>query len=106
MTHDEIKALALKSGFALREQPDGPDLKPYVYDFANRLLVKQFEDMIAEGYRWCAKGQRTTQFCGQLEAAVKAERNRWHDAVMLELSGDGRAKTIIDAATRTRSGDA
>lgn len=27
-----------------------------------------------EGWRQCAKGQNTTQFCGLLEEAVKAER--------------------------------
>lgn len=75
MTNDEIKELALKSGFTLRDlSEDGPDLHPYVYEFASRLLVKQHEDMLAEGYRFCAKGQRTTQFCRQLEEAVKAER--------------------------------
>ena len=30
--------------------------------------------MIRDGYRQCANGQRTTQFCGLLDAAVKAER--------------------------------
>lgn len=99
MTKDEIKALAIRCGFTLREQPYGNmDLYPYIYDFAERLLKTQLEQMLAEGWRQCAKGQHTTQFCGQLEEAVKAERKRWHDAVMLELSGDGRAKTIIDAA--------
>ena len=30
--------------------------------------------MIRDGWRQCAVGQRTTQFCGQLEAAVEAQR--------------------------------
>ena len=30
--------------------------------------------MIRDGWRQCAVGQRTTQFCGQLEAAVEAKR--------------------------------
>jgi predicted RNase H-like nuclease (RuvC/YqgF family) len=30
--------------------------------------------MIRNGWRHCAVGQHTTQFCGQLEAAVAAER--------------------------------
>lgn len=30
-----IKRLAVQTGFTLKEEtPDGPDLKPYVYDFA------------------------------------------------------------------------
>ena len=32
------------------------------------------DEMIRDGWRQCAVGQRTTQFCGQLEAAVAAER--------------------------------
>ncbi len=32
------------------------------------------EAMIADGWRHCAQNQRTTQFCGQLETAVAAER--------------------------------
>ena len=31
-------------------------------------------EMIRDGWRQCAKGQKTTQFCGQIEAAVAAER--------------------------------
>lgn len=30
--------------------------------------------MIEQGWRQCAKGQRTTQFCGMVEQAVQAER--------------------------------
>lgn len=49
MTKDEIKALALECGFKLREQPDGSmDLNSYVYDFAYRLLAKQYEVICAE----------------------------------------------------------
>lgn len=41
MTNDEIKELALKNGFKLKEQPDGSiDLSPYVYEFA-RLLIQE-----------------------------------------------------------------
>ena len=32
------------------------------------------DDMIKAGWRQCAEGQSTTQFCGLLDAAVKAER--------------------------------
>jgi hypothetical protein len=75
MTKDEIKALALECGFTLREQPDGRmDLNPYVYDFAEKLAFEQFSQMRSDGWRQCAKGQNTSQFCGQLEEAVKALR--------------------------------
>lgn len=82
MTKDEIKAMAIRCGFTLREQPYGNmDLYPYIYDFAKRLLEKQLEQMLAEGWRQCAKGQNTTQFCGQLEAAVLSERQRQRDKI-------------------------
>lgn len=32
------------------------------------------DEMVRLGWRQCAEGQSTTQFCGLLEAAVKAER--------------------------------
>jgi hypothetical protein len=35
--------------------------------------------LISQGYRKCAKGQRTTQFCGLLEDAVQAEREACAD---------------------------
>lgn len=65
MTKDEIKALAAEYGFTLNQD---------FCDFANRLLKAQSDQMRAEGWRQCAKGQNTSQFCGQLDAAVLAER--------------------------------
>lgn len=39
MTNDQIKEIALKSGFKLKEQSDGSmDLNSYVYDFARSLI--------------------------------------------------------------------
>lgn len=32
------------------------------------------DEMVRLGWRQCAEGQRVTQHCGLLEAAVKAER--------------------------------
>lgn len=44
MTKDEIKAMAIKCGFTLREQSKGRmDLNPYVYDFAERLIAAERE---------------------------------------------------------------
>ncbi|WP_165525534.1 DUF551 domain-containing protein [Psychrobacter pygoscelis] len=43
MTKEQIKKLALDKGFKLKEQPDGTmDLNPYVYEFAEALLVDQW----------------------------------------------------------------
>jgi hypothetical protein len=40
MNKEQIKELALASGFKLKEQEDGSlDLNEYVYEFANALLV-------------------------------------------------------------------
>ena len=39
MTKEQIRALALASGFQLKQQPDASmDLHPYVYEFARKLL--------------------------------------------------------------------
>ena len=36
---EQIKELALRTGFKLKEQPDGSmDLNPYVYEFAHALI--------------------------------------------------------------------
>lgn len=70
MTRDEIKQLALKSGFPLRYQPGSNDLKPYVYDFAQKIESATSERMRMDGWRQCAKCQHTSHFCGQFEEAV------------------------------------
>ena len=40
-------------------------------------VAAERERMIAQGWPHCAQGQRTTQFCGQAESLVAAERERW-----------------------------
>jgi hypothetical protein len=47
--------------------------------FIDLVAAAERERMITEGYRQCAEGQSTTQYCGLLEAAVKAERTRCID---------------------------
>jgi hypothetical protein len=39
-----------------------------------RFAQKVEAALIEQGYRKCAEGQKTTQFCGMLEQAVLAER--------------------------------
>ena len=39
-----------------------------------KFAAAEREAMIEQGWRQCAKGQRTTQFCGMVEQAVLAER--------------------------------
>lgn len=49
----------------------GPDA---LLKFAALVAAHEREAMIADGWRQCAKGQRTTQFCGQAEQARLKER--------------------------------
>ena len=42
--------------------------------FAALVAAAKESKMIEGGWRQCAIGQRTTQFCGQVEQAVAAER--------------------------------
>lgn len=44
------------------------------YHFAALVAAAKEAQMTQEGWRQCAVGQRTTQFCGQVEQAVAAER--------------------------------
>ena len=64
MTRDEVLALAREAAFYT------PVMEGELMRFA--ALVE--EHLKSKGYRQCAKGQRTTQFCGMLDEAVKAER--------------------------------
>jgi len=45
-------------------------------------------DLTRDGYRKCADGQRTTQFCGLLDAAVKAEREACAKVCDARVIGD------------------
>jgi hypothetical protein len=89
----------------------------------NRFLELHLKALKNEGYRQCAKGQRTTQFCGLLDAAVKepltdeeidAAIAKERDALLEHLYGpatDGPgvdkrvrklARAAINAAIRAR----
>lgn len=71
-TSEEYVRAAIEAGFQTHE------LSPSMRDFAHRIAYdarqKLRAELQADGWRQCAKGQHTTQFCGQLEDAVKAER--------------------------------
>ena len=64
-----IKAIALSSGFKLKEQPDGSmDLNPYVYDFARALLDK----------RWVSVSERLPSESGNyLVYRYNGKTNNW-----------------------------
>jgi len=55
-------------------------------------LVEQ--RVIASGYRKCAVGQRTSQWCGQLDRAVAAERERCIQIARGHASCEGIAQKI------------
>ena len=74
--------------------------------FAAIVAAAEREAMRRDGWRQCAVGQRTTQFCGMTEDAVKAEREAC--AKLCEIVWDTRAgletgtATECAAAIRTR----
>ena len=72
-----------------------------IFEFAALVAAEKEQQMIREGYRQCAEGQRTTQFCGLLDAAVKAEREacaKLCDHVPgLSIDGAKRAAAAIRA---------
>lgn len=78
MTREEVVRLAKEAGLSPPQEivvnhywtAELADLERFA-----DLLGKFVSDrMIANGWRQCAQGQRTTQFCGQLESAVAGER--------------------------------
>lgn len=80
MDHDTIIRLAREAGAEFAELPMTDAIVFNVEDRAwNSAALHRFASIIEahlkeQGYRQCAKGQRTTQFCGMLEQAVLAER--------------------------------
>ena len=76
MNRDEILTLAREAGVM-------PLDHFYVTDvFLQRFVHLVEQRLIRNGYRQCAKGQRTTQFCGLLADAVKAEREALENIIL------------------------
>ena len=99
MNRDEILGLAREAGVM-------PLDHFYVTDvFLQRFVHLVEQRLIRDGYRKCASGQRTTQFCGLLDAAVKAEREecaRLCDHVPgLSIDGAKRVAAAIRARGET-----
>ena len=78
MTREDIMRLAREAGMSFTELFGGQRIiDGWLSDlerFAALVAAAKEQEMRESGWRQCAKGQRTTQFCGQLEAAVAAER--------------------------------
>jgi len=71
MTDEELGQLMRQ---CWNEYPDM--LKFDTFKFGRLVAEAERERMKSEGWRHCAEGQRTTQYCGPLEEAVKAEREQ------------------------------
>jgi hypothetical protein len=65
MTRDDIIRMAREAGLGWVDAEDKME----------RFAALVEEHLISQGYRKCAEGQRTTQFCGMVEAAREEERD-------------------------------
>ena len=97
MTRDDIMRMALEAGGCT---PDGGDLwelheNSLVLFYAFAAAEKEAR-MIRDGYRQCAEGQRTTQYCGLLDAAVKAEREKVAAWMRSKSYATGHGDTVED----------
>lgn len=73
MIREEVMKLAHKTEL-LDEQHYGSVWADRLMKFADAITEAAREAMVRDGWRQCAVGQRTTQFCGLLHEAVAAER--------------------------------
>lgn len=67
---EEIIRMAQESGLSLGHSFAWSNLER----FAALVATAKEQQMRADGWRHCAQGQRTTQFCGLTEHAIAAER--------------------------------
>ena len=95
MKNEDIKRIALESGFELKDLPDGSKgLRPYVFEFAQALLA--------------AERQAVADICDELEE----HWSEYKDAAMLNgdvalsnaASGEPRAARAIKAAVLAMNG--
>ena len=110
MTRDDITRMAREAGGADITSHGwtswvGTHSTEFLERFAALVAAEKEQQMIRDGYRKCASGQRTTQFCGLLDAAVKAEREecaRLCDHVPgLSIDGAKRVAAAIRARGET-----
>jgi hypothetical protein len=73
MNHDDIIRMAMEIGGVDRPLQGSSALK-FMEEFAALVAAAEREKLQRDGWRQCAKGQRTTQYCGLLRKAVEAER--------------------------------
>jgi hypothetical protein len=71
MTRDEIVQIAWDVGLFMRSH-HFQDEPTKLEQFAALVAAEKEKQMIADGWRKCAEGQRTTQYCAIAEAAIRA----------------------------------
>jgi len=74
MTRDDIIRLAKEAGLTQEPFCRWGGYLDDLMRFTALVAAEKEQQMTRDGWRQCAKGQRTTQFCKLLDAAVKAER--------------------------------
>ena len=116
MTRDDIIRIAKQAAEETGTLTPTEWNDPLLERFAALVAAEKEQQMIRYGYRQCAKGQRTTQFCGLLDAAVKDEREACaklaepseehrRDASWGYAGGEGGVELLdsVAAAIRARS---
>jgi hypothetical protein len=106
MNTDDITRLAREAGFT------GFDSQSErLHDFARLVAAAERNRMIADGWRQCAQGQKTSQFCGMVEQARLEEREACAKVCEYaskpregEMHSDAQwAGLVLSAAIRARS---
>ena len=81
MNREEIIKMALECGFneftdGLRDDGSRDTYLDCWPEQLERFFHMAQAAMVEQGWRKCAEGQRTTQFCGMTEKAVQEEREK------------------------------
>lgn len=82
MNAEQIKALALENGFQLKEQPSGEmDLNPYVYQFAEALIMKA----IPEGFILAPKEPEKEMYLAGTQALLEIDLSDVFDTDSIQV---------------------
>lgn len=105
MTRDEIIKLAREAGAEIASSINydyGAKVAVFYLDDLARFAALIEQHLIESGYRKCAEGQRMSQHCGLLEAAVSAEREACAKVAEKMLRHYTQAVTGVPEAIRAR----
>jgi len=89
VNRDDIIRMAKEAGLTLSSFCRWSAYSDDLERFAALVAAAKEQQMIRDGYRKCAEGQRTTQYCGLLDAAVKAERESVGNIILDYAGRDG-----------------